>query len=252
MRKLNFLIVLLLGLSLIAAVATKLTDLTLTGDLIVGDDATVTGDMTVSGTFTPAVTSAVDFSVTDDLFVEDDADIDGILSVTGTVTATGIVTAEHLDSSDDLVVDDDGLITGTLTVTEAIVSTGNITANGNITGDGASVLSGIVANVITATTDTVLTAAQSGSIVTNLGAGGTIVITIPAAATGLYYGFHVLEAQVMNIDPAAADLIQGTNADGDKYGADAAGEILWLYCRGASSTPNWISMGKEGTWTDGN
>src|SRR5690606_25911799 len=71
-----------------------------------------------------------------------------------------------------------------------------------------------------------LTAAQSGSVVTNLGAAGAATFALPAATVGLEFLFYVLAAQELRIDPNGTETIglpsSGAQQAAGKYiGADA-------------------------------
>lgn len=95
-----------------------------------------------------------------------------------------------------------------------------------------------------------LTAAETGSTHTNLGAAGAITLTLPAAAVGLEFTFYVAAAQTLTIQAVGNDTIRiGTAAAGAAAGsaaADAEGE--WVTLRGISTT-QWVSIGSLGTWT---
>lgn len=101
------------------------------------------------------------------------------------------------------------------------------------------------------TADDTLTAAESGSVHTNAGASGTVVLTLPAAAVGLEYFFGVRVAQALRIDPNGTETISlpstGVPGAAGKYlAADAIGETVHLMCVAAGS---WAVMGYTGTWT---
>jgi hypothetical protein len=96
-----------------------------------------------------------------------------------------------------------------------------------------------------------LTAAESGSVHTNAGAGGAIVIALPAAVVGLEYFFRVGAAQELRIDPNGSETISlpssGVPGAAGKYlTADAVGETVHLMCCVAGS---WSVMGYTGTWS---
>ena len=145
----------LAGTLTVPSLVTTTTDLTLTGDLAVGDDATITRDLLANTATITGAISAADLTASDDLVVGDDATITGTLtlgdlsigggygttgctvsaagvlqcdgaatvasaSMAGALAAdsgtfTGTVSAADLTASDDLVVGDDATITGTLT-----------------------------------------------------------------------------------------------------------------------------------------
>jgi hypothetical protein len=103
------------------------------------------------------------------------------------------------------------------------------------------------------TADDTLLAAETGSIHTNGGAAGAVILTLPAAAAGLEFDFYVDAAQTLTIDAAAGDTIQvGTGAAGSSGGtlsADAVGESISLV---AINDSEWVTKpgtAAVGTWT---
>lgn len=97
--------------------------------------------------------------------------------------------------------------------------------------------------------DTLL-ASESGTIHTTVGAGGTVLFTLPAATVGLHYLFKVGAAQELRIDPDGTETIAlpstGVQGAAGKYlTADAAGETVWLVCDTAGE---WSVYGYTGTW----
>ena len=96
-----------------------------------------------------------------------------------------------------------------------------------------------------------LTRAENGSIHTNKGAGGTIALTLPAAVVGMHFYFAVLAAQILQIEPAAGEVISlpsdGIPEAADDYiAANALRETVHLMC---VETGAWAVMGYTGTWT---
>lgn len=101
------------------------------------------------------------------------------------------------------------------------------------------------------TADDTLTGAESGSCHTNTGAGGTVVLTLPAAVVGLEFYFGVGAAQELRLDPDGTETISlpstGVAGAAGKYlVADAVGETVHLMCVIAGT---WAVMGYTGTWT---
>jgi len=94
-----------------------------------------------------------------------------------------------------------------------------------------------------------LTAAESGSVHTNLGATGIVTLTLPASApTGTVFTFAVQTAQQLRIEPGAATIRDDSGQTAGKYkAADAIGESLTLI---ADSSGNWVTIAKNGTWTE--
>jgi len=96
-----------------------------------------------------------------------------------------------------------------------------------------------------------LTAAESGSVHTNTGAGATITLVLPPATVGLKFAFGVGAAQQLRLDPNGTETISlpstGVPGAAGKYlVADAIGETVSLECCVAG---NWNVMGYTGTWT---
>jgi hypothetical protein len=99
------------------------------------------------------------------------------------------------------------------------------------------------------TVDDALTGAESGSIHTNLGAAGTVTLTLPAAVVeGWEFTFAVQEACELRVDPGAAAIRDSSGQAPGKYKAAAAmGASLTL---AANSDGNWVTVAKNGTWTE--
>jgi len=96
-----------------------------------------------------------------------------------------------------------------------------------------------------------LTAAESGSVHTTVGAGATVTLALPAAAVGLEYFFRVGAAQELRIDPDGTETIAlpstGVQGAAGKYlTANADGETVHLMCTKAAQ---WSVFGFTGTWT---
>jgi hypothetical protein len=101
------------------------------------------------------------------------------------------------------------------------------------------------------TADDTLTIGESGSVHTNTGAAGTVVLTLPPATVGLEFFFGVGVAQALRLDPDGTETISlpstGVPGAAGKYlVADAIGETVHLCCTKAG---NWSVMGYTGTWT---
>jgi len=99
------------------------------------------------------------------------------------------------------------------------------------------------------TSDDTLTAAESGSVHTNLGATGTVTLTLPASAPqGSVFTFAVQAAQELRVDPGTAAIRDDSGTTSDKYKvADAVGESLTVV---ADSNGDWVTIAKNGTWTE--
>lgn len=99
------------------------------------------------------------------------------------------------------------------------------------------------------TSDDTLTAAESGSVHSNLGATGTVTITLPASApAGTIFSFAVQAAQELRINPGTATIRDDSGQTADKYkAADAIGECLTVV---ADSSGDWVTTAKNGTWAE--
>jgi len=97
--------------------------------------------------------------------------------------------------------------------------------------------------------DDTLTAAESGSVHTNLGATGTVTFTLPSSApAGTVFTFAVQAAQELWIDPGTATIRDDSGQTVGKYkSASAIGACLSLV---ADSNGDWVTIGKNGTWTE--
>lgn len=99
------------------------------------------------------------------------------------------------------------------------------------------------------TADDTLMEAESGSVHTNLGATGTITLTLPASAeSGTRFTFAVQSAQQFRVDPGAATIRDNSGQTADKYKwADAIGECLTLV---ADANGDWVTIAKNGIWSE--
>ena len=108
---------------------------------------------------------------------------------------------------------------------------------------------GQMLTVVNHTTDAILTEAESGSVHTNRGATGTIVLTLPAnAVEGTCFNIAVQETQQIRLDPGTAAIRDNCGQTSDKYKwANAIGECIKLV---ADSNGDWITLAKNGTWLE--
>jgi len=99
------------------------------------------------------------------------------------------------------------------------------------------------------TSDDTLTVAESESVHTNLGATGTVTLTLPASApAGTIFGFAVQANQQLRIDPGTAAIRDDSGQTADKYkSANAIGACITLV---ADSNGDWATIAKNGTWTE--
>ena len=99
------------------------------------------------------------------------------------------------------------------------------------------------------TSNDTLTAAESGSVHSNLGAAGTVTLTLPASApAGTVFSFAVQAAYELRIEPGTGTIRDNSGQTAGKYkSADAIGECLSLV---ADSNGDWATIAKNGTWTE--
>lgn len=108
---------------------------------------------------------------------------------------------------------------------------------------------GIKKTIEAHTADDTLTAAESGSVHTNLGASATVTLTLPASApAGTVFSFAVQAAQQLHIDPGTAAIRDDSGQTVDKY--KSAGTIGASLTTVADSAGNWATIAKNGTWSE--
>lgn len=99
------------------------------------------------------------------------------------------------------------------------------------------------------TSDDTLMGVESGSVHSNLGATGTVTLTLPASVpAGTEFTFAVQAAQELRVDPGSAAIRDDSGQTADKYkSANAVGASLSLV---ADSNGDWATIAKNGTWTE--
>ncbi len=99
------------------------------------------------------------------------------------------------------------------------------------------------------TADDTLTVEESGSVHTNLGATATVMLTLPASAPeGTIFTFAVQALQELRVEPGASAIRDDSGQTSGKYkAADTVGECLTLV---ADSNGDWMTVAKNGTWTE--
>jgi hypothetical protein len=140
------------------------------------------------------------------LMYKDDGDPDG-----------AFLSCEDNDGDELFVVDAGGEVT----------AEGDINANGNIVGDGATEMTGVVHDIVDGGSGPVtITAAMSGTVFINSEA---CEFDLPADGTGTEYTFIVANASNLHIDPAAGDTIDwDTCAAGDRLLSATVGDSITL------------------------
>jgi hypothetical protein len=108
---------------------------------------------------------------------------------------------------------------------------------------------GIKKTIEAHTADDTLTAVESGSVHSNLGASATVTLILPASApVGTVFNFAVQAAQQLRIDPGTAAIRDDSGQTADKY--KSAGTIGASLTVIADSAGNWATIAKNGTWSE--
>ncbi|MHC4636084.1 MAG: hypothetical protein ACYTBP_01600 [Planctomycetota bacterium] len=99
------------------------------------------------------------------------------------------------------------------------------------------------------TSNDTLIEAESGSIHTNLGAAGTVTLTLPGSASaGTEFTFAVQAAQELRVDPGMAAIHDDSGQTADKYkSASTIGSSIRL---AVDSYGDWVTLAKNGTWME--
>jgi len=97
--------------------------------------------------------------------------------------------------------------------------------------------------------DDVLEQFESGSVHTNLGATGTVTLTLPSSSSaGTQFLFSVQAGQELRVDPGSATILDDSGQGSGKYkSASAVGSCLGVV---SDSDGNWVTASKHGTWTE--
>lgn len=110
---------------------------------------------------------------------------------------------------------------------------------------------GIHKSIEAHTSNDTLVPAESGSVHTNLGATGVVTFTLPASAPqGVTFTFAVQAAFDLRVDPGTATIRDDSGQTAHKYKfASAIGASLTLV---ADANGDWVTVAKNGTWTQEN
>lgn len=107
---------------------------------------------------------------------------------------------------------------------------------------------GVRASIEAHAADDTLTAAQSGSIHTNLGAAGTVTLVLPQdAPAGTQLTFAVQADYELRVDPQDATIRDDSGRSAGKY--KAAGTVGAALTLVADANGDWATAAKNGTWT---
>jgi len=126
------------------------------------------------------------------------------------------------------------------------------TNHGNLTGLGDDDHPQYLQKTLSAedhTANDTLTAAESGSVHTNKGAGGAIELTLPTAAAGLTFTFVVAAAQFLRVNAASGDTaryLSDVSASAGYFRSNNIGDQLTVT---AINDTEWIVTSLDGTFT---
>jgi len=99
------------------------------------------------------------------------------------------------------------------------------------------------------TTDDTLTCAESGSVHTNSGSTGMVTLTLPSSAPqGTVFTFAVQAVQELRVDPGTAAIRDDSGQTAGKYkSANSTGACISVI---ADASGDWVTVAKNGTWTE--
>jgi hypothetical protein len=109
-----------------------------------------------------------------------------------------------------------------------------------------------VAPVSVATAARTITPAEAnrGIYVSNIGATGEVIFSLPAAVVGMRVNAIVGAAQLLSLDPVDGDIIHGVagvaQTEDVAIKANAVGETIQLVCL---QTGKWFVAAYTGTWS---
>lgn len=136
---------------------------------------------------------------------------------------------------------------------ETSIAVADPTADNTITIPDAGGVLGMQRSAAVAKTSTGNVAAKEcySGLITNTGASGAIVLTLPTPVVGMDCMFVLTAAQDVDVNAAnGTQILTLTNATGDAISSAATiGNFVWLK---AISTTQWLPLASSGTWTDVN
>lgn len=98
------------------------------------------------------------------------------------------------------------------------------------------------------TSSDTLTSVESGSVHTNRGATGLVTLTLPASAwQGATFTFAVQAAFELRVDPGVAAIRDDSGQTAHRY--KSAGTIGASLSLVADANGDWVTVAKNGTWT---
>lgn len=188
-----------------------------------------------------------------------DVTADVVLTIADAAAATYSIMTSSLatnavDIANSVTGASNGLVfEGTADGFETTISAGDATADTTATFP-AKAVSGTV-EVISVqdepATDTITAGQLYGGVITNTGAVGAAVLTLPAPVVGMHFRVYLTVAQDVDINPAdGTQILALTNATGDAISSAATiGNCIELI---ALSTTTWAAFAVSGTWSDAN
>ncbi len=100
--------------------------------------------------------------------------------------------------------------------------------------------SGSIRDYVAKTADYTILKTDNGTCFTNRGAGGAVILTLPAPYANGRFRFIVIAAQTLTVATAIADTLIGYNdLDLDNLTSNTIGAVMEFYCDGTS----WICAG---------
>lgn len=93
-----------------------------------------------------------------------------------------------------------------------------------------------------------------GGVLTNTGASGAIVLTLPVPKLGMHFRVYLVVGQDIDLNPAdGTQILALTNATGDAISSAATiGNAIELVCLKEGAAGTWGAFAVSGTWTDSN
>ncbi len=123
-----------------------------------------------------------------------------------------------------------------------------VIASAGIWTDGTFVISSSSTNVINETTSQTITTSQSGTLFTNIGAAGTVIMTLPAAAEGLKYRFACVAAFTLSVLAVGSDVIYNGTESSTAAGTVSSNTVTSTIELVGVSGGKWLAFGPTGLW----
>ncbi len=99
------------------------------------------------------------------------------------------------------------------------------------------------------TGDDTLTAAETDNVLTNEGAAGAVVLTLPTAEAGLHYWFYVQAAQTLKVTAGASDTIRIDTLESVAAGYISSATVGSAIHLQAVNATEWVAASAPvGTW----